>query len=62
MAVVLVINMWVDVNFKETQIVNMRIGQSVIIITDIYGDDVKYIGKVVGLDMGIGSAFLLFLA
>lgn len=61
MVVVLVINMWVDVNFKEMQIVNMCIGQLVIIIMDIYGDDVKYIGKVVGLDMGIGSVFLLFL-
>lgn len=28
-------------------------------ISDIYGDDVKYTGKVVGLDMGTGSAFSL---
>ncbi|MGU0044430.1 HlyD family secretion protein [Escherichia coli] len=49
--------MWVDANFKETQIANMRIGQPVTITTDIYGDDVKYTGKVVGLDMGTGSAF-----
>ncbi len=51
--------MWVDANFKETQIANMRIGQPVTITTDIYGDDVKYTGKVVGLDMGTGSAFSL---
>lgn len=52
MAVVPATNMWVDANFKETQIANMRIGQPVTITTDIYGDDVKYTGKVVGLDMG----------
>lgn len=59
MAVVPTTNMWVDANFKETQIANMRIGQPVTITTDIYGDDVKYTGKVVGLDMGTGSAFSL---
>ena len=59
MAVVPATNMWVDANFKETQIANMRIGQLVTITTDIYGDDVKYTGKVVGLDMGTGSAFSL---
>ena len=58
-AVVPATNMWVDANFKETQIANMRIGQPVTITTDIYGDDVKYTGKVVGLDMGTGSAFSL---
>ena len=47
MAVVPATNMWVD------------IGQPVTITTDIYGDDVKYTGKVVGLDMGTGSAFSL---
>ena len=35
----------------------MRIGQPATVISDIYGDDVKYTGKVVGLDMGTGSAF-----
>ena len=29
------------------------------VVSDIYGDDVKYTGKVVGLDMGTGSAFSL---
>lgn len=59
MAVVPATDLWVDANFKETQLANMRIGQPVTIITDIYGDDVKYTGKVVGLDMGTGSAFSL---
>ena len=49
-------NLWVDANFKETQLAHMRIGQTATVISDIYGDDVKYTGKVVGLDMGTGSA------
>ncbi|MBK5143363.1 multidrug efflux MFS transporter periplasmic adaptor subunit EmrA [Budviciaceae bacterium BWR-B9] len=50
---------WVDANFKETQLANMRIGQPVHITSDFYGDDVKYTGTVAGLDMGTGSAFSL---
>ncbi len=56
MAVVPATNLWVDANFKETQLAHMRIGQSATIVSDIYGDEVKYTGKVVGLDMGTGSA------
>jgi len=52
-------NLWVDANFKETQLAHMRIGQPATVVSDIYGDDVKYTGKVVGLDMGTGSAFSL---
>ncbi len=37
----------------------MRIGQTATVVSDIYGDEVKYSGKVVGLDMGTGSAFSL---
>ncbi|KNC89191.1 multidrug efflux MFS transporter periplasmic adaptor subunit EmrA [Trabulsiella odontotermitis] len=59
MAVVPASDLWVDANFKETQLAHMRIGQPVTVISDIYGDDVKYTGKVVGLDMGTGSAFSL---
>lgn len=50
---------WVDANFKETQLANMRIAQPVSITSDLYGDDVVYQGTVVGLDMGTGSAFSL---
>lgn len=50
---------WVDANFKETQLQNIRIGQDVSIVSDIYGDDVTYKGKVVGINMGTGSAFSL---
>lgn len=59
MAVVPADDLWIDANFKETQLANMRIGQPVTITSDIYGDDVEYTGKVVGLDMGTGSAFSL---
>ncbi|WP_411201921.1 multidrug efflux MFS transporter periplasmic adaptor subunit EmrA [Kosakonia cowanii] len=59
MAVVPATNLWVDANFKETQLAHMRIGQTATIISDFYGDEVEYKGKVVGLDMGTGSAFSL---
>ncbi|MFP1923722.1 multidrug efflux MFS transporter periplasmic adaptor subunit EmrA [Lonsdalea quercina] len=59
MVVVPARGLWVDANFKETQLANMRIGQPATIVSDLYGDDVVYKGKVVGLDMGTGSAFSL---
>ncbi|WP_313448892.1 multidrug efflux MFS transporter periplasmic adaptor subunit EmrA [Pseudescherichia sp.] len=59
MAVVPASGLWVDANFKETQLAHMRIGQTATVVSDIYGDDVTYTGKVVGLDLGTGSAFSL---
>ncbi|CNF52931.1 multidrug resistance protein A [Yersinia enterocolitica] len=59
MAVIPANEMWIDANFKETQLANMRIGQPTTVVTDFYGDDVVFQGKVVGLDMGTGSAFSL---
>ena len=59
LAVVPANNLWIDANFKETQLSGVRIGQSATVVADIYGDDVEYHGKVVGLDMGTGSAFSL---
>ncbi|WP_168429757.1 multidrug efflux MFS transporter periplasmic adaptor subunit EmrA [Erwinia amylovora] len=59
LAIVPANNLWVDANFKETQLAGMRIGQPATVVSDIYGDDVVYHGKVVGLDMGTGSAFSL---
>ena len=59
LAVVPANNLWVDANFKETQLAGVRIGQPATVVSDIYGDDVVYHGKVVGLDMGTGSAFSL---
>ncbi|MDO4430512.1 MAG: EmrA/EmrK family multidrug efflux transporter periplasmic adaptor subunit [Lonepinella koalarum] len=51
--------MWIDANFKETQLKNMRIGQPVTLKVDLYGDEVEFNGKVDGIDMGTGSAFSL---
>ncbi|WP_318837179.1 MULTISPECIES: multidrug efflux MFS transporter periplasmic adaptor subunit EmrA [unclassified Providencia] len=59
MAIVPVQPVWVDANFKETQLEKVRIGQPVTINSDFYGDDIVYNGTVVGLDMGTGSAFSL---
>ncbi|NBM03548.1 multidrug efflux MFS transporter periplasmic adaptor subunit EmrA [Proteus sp. G2671] len=59
MAIVPVTSMWIDANFKETQLANMRIGQPAKITTDFYGKKVIYHGTVLGLDMGTGSAFSL---
>lgn len=59
MAIVPARGMWVDANFKETQLANIRIGQPATVVTDMYGDDTVFTGKVVGLDMGTGSAFSL---
>ncbi|MCS3432414.1 multidrug efflux MFS transporter periplasmic adaptor subunit EmrA [Klebsiella sp. BIGb0407] len=59
MAIVPANGMWVDANYKETQLANIRIGQPATVVTDMYGDKVVFTGKVVGLDMGTGSAFSL---
>ncbi|MEQ4530067.1 MAG: multidrug efflux MFS transporter periplasmic adaptor subunit EmrA [Mixta sp.] len=59
MAVVPATNVWIDANFKETQLAGVRIGQPATVVSDIYGDDVIYHGRVVGLDMGTGAAFSL---
>ena len=59
MAVVNTDQMWLDANFKETQLTHMRIGQPVEIHFDLYGKDKTFDGKVVGIEMGTGSAFSL---
>ena len=48
---------WVDANFKETQLANLRVGQDVEIKADMYGSAVTYTGKVQGIAIGTGSAF-----
>lgn len=59
MAVVTTDQMWLDANFKETQLTHMRIGQPAEIHFDLYGKDKTFNGKVVGIEMGTGSAFSL---
>ena len=50
---------FVDANFKEVQLTRVRIGQKVVLTSDLYGDDVKYHGRVKGLAGGTGAAFSL---
>ncbi|CNI18587.1 EmrA/EmrK family multidrug efflux transporter periplasmic adaptor subunit [Yersinia vastinensis] len=59
MAVVPAHQMWVNANFKETQLTNIRIGQPVNIISDLYGEDIVFHGHIVGIKMGTGNAFSL---
>jgi len=50
---------WVEANFKEGQLRDMRIGQPATLKADLYGDAVVYHGTVVGMDAGTGAAFAL---
>src|SRR5690242_16713795 len=59
MAVVPLRQVWVDANFKETQLTDMRIGQPVTLTSDLYGGGTEYHGHVEGLGVGTGSAFSL---
>lgn len=59
LAVVPLDDVWIDANFKESQLKDVRVGQPVSIHADIYGKDVEYQGKVAGLAAGSGSAFAL---
>ncbi len=59
MAVVPLDHVWVDANFKETELAHMRIGQPVTLTSDLYGGGVVFHGRVQGLGIGTGSAFAL---
>ncbi|WP_408988103.1 efflux RND transporter periplasmic adaptor subunit [Sphingomonas sp. SUN019] len=59
MAIVPMTRLWVDANFRETQLKDVRIGQPATVVADMYGDDVVYHGRVVGLAAGSGNAFAL---
>ncbi len=59
MAVVPMDGVWIDANFKEVQLGELRIGQPVDVHVDAYGDDVVYRGKVSGFGAGTGAAFAL---
>lgn len=52
-------HVWVDANFKEVQLADMRVGQPVEVTADLYGGDVVYHGRVIGFAAGTGSAFAL---
>jgi len=59
MSVVPIESVYVDANFKETQLGKVRIGQPVELKSDLYGSKVIYHGKVTGLAGGSGSAFAM---
>jgi membrane fusion protein (multidrug efflux system) len=59
MAIVPLNRVWVDANFKENQLRNMRIGQPALMYSDLYGDRIEYKGHIVGLGAGTGAAFSL---
>ena len=50
---------WIDANFKEGELRDIRVGQPVTVNADVYGGGVTYHGHVVGLGAGTGSAFAL---
>jgi membrane fusion protein (multidrug efflux system) len=51
--------LWVDANFKEVQLRNLRIGQSATVESDLFGSDAVFHGKVTGIGIGTGAAFSL---
>ena len=59
MSIIPLNQLWVDANFKEIQLRNIRIGQPVTLTADLYGHKVEYRGTVAGLGAGTGAAFSL---
>lgn len=59
MSVVPISQLYVDANFKESQLAKVRVGQTATLTSDLYGDDVEYHGKVIGFSGGTGAAFAL---
>jgi membrane fusion protein, multidrug efflux system len=59
MSVVPLDQVWVDANFKEPQLANMRVGQPVTLTADLYGGGFRYHGKIAGFGAGTGAAFAL---
>jgi len=59
MAVRSLSEIWVDANFKETQLRDLRIGQAVDLYVDMYGDRQVFKGRIAGFTMGTGSTLAL---
>ena len=59
MAIVPLDHVWVDANFKESQLRNLREGQPVSLEADLYGRHLEYHGRIVGFAAGTGAAFAL---
>ena len=59
MTIVPLEQLWVDANFKESQLEALRVGQPATLTADIYGRHMEFKGTVVGLGAGTGAAFSL---
>ena len=59
MSVIALNQVWVEANFKESQLQNLRMGQPVELVADVYGKKVQYHGTIEGLGAGTGAAFAL---
>jgi membrane fusion protein (multidrug efflux system) len=59
MAVRSLTEIWIDGNFKETQLSNLRIGQAVDLDVDMYGSHQEFKGRISGFTMGTGSTLAL---
>ena len=59
MAVRSLTEIWVDANFKETQLADLRIGQRVRCEVDMYGGRREFEGRITGFTMGTGQTLSL---
>ena len=59
MAIRSVTEIWIDANFKETQLARLRIGQPVTIDADMYGRHQSFSGRISGFTFGTGSTLAL---
>ena len=59
MKIVPLSELYVDANFKESQLQNVKVGQKATLTSDLYGKKVEYHGMVIGFSGGTGSAFAL---
>jgi membrane fusion protein, multidrug efflux system len=59
MAIRSLTEIWVDANFKETQLDNLRIGQEADLEVDMYGSHKTFRGRITGFTMGTGSTLAL---
>jgi membrane fusion protein (multidrug efflux system) len=50
---------WIDANFKETQLRDLRIGQAADLYVDMYGDKQVFSGRITGFTIGTGSTLAL---
>ena len=59
MAIRSLTEIWIDANFKETQLAKLRIGQPVDLDVDMYGSHKLFKGHITGFTMGTGSTLAL---